>query len=213
MQPKSAERCPDCEPPDPRRVPGGLHPPLWAGIQDRSTGVGGPGRTRPPRTQPAGRVWPGALRRTAGRSTQADFEHGTPGRSAATERGQMAIRIRHTLCASLLVLWWAPWGIPRAAAEPSEACRNLAARFARAPDQMDLQALATLGSCVSGEIAGRVGGTAPSGAPEEEAPPPPAQGSQKGAATESDPWEPKPSQGRQYGEWPPPAPWGSPFDR
>jgi hypothetical protein len=123
----------------------------------------------------------------------------------------MSIRVSHAVGASLLVLWWAPWPTPAAAAEPTELCRNLAARFARAPDQLDLPGLATLGSCITGEIAERVGGTAPSGVPREASPAPAPTPAQETTpqqyAPASDQWERRPPAPRQYGTWPPPAPW------
>lgn len=118
----------------------------------------------------------------------------------------MGIGIRLGAGAIVLLLWLTLWGVRGAEAEPSEACRNLAARFAVAPEQLDLKALATLGTCLTTEIGERVGATGPSGTPQEETPTPPApQGraspppaSQQGTT---------PPQARQYGEWPLPAPW------
>jgi hypothetical protein len=108
--------------------------------------------------------------------------------------------------AIFLLLWVTPWGVREAVAEPSESCRNLAARFAAAPEQLDLRALAVLGTCLTTEIGERVGATGPSTAPQEEAPTPPAP--QVGASPLPAPrQEAPPPQARPYGEWPPPAPW------
>ena len=118
----------------------------------------------------------------------------------------MGIGIRLSASAIVFLLWLTLWGVRVAEAEPSEACRDLAARFAAAPGQLDLKALATLGTCLTTEIAERVGVTGPSAPPPEQTPtlpapqggvsPPPA--SQEGAS---------PPQARQYGAWPLPAPW------
>lgn len=121
----------------------------------------------------------------------------------------MGITMRLSAGAIVLLLWLTLWGVRGADAEPSEACRDLAARFAAAPEQLDLKALATLGSCLTTEIGERVGAAGTSAAPaapREETPTPPApQGgasppptSQQGAS---------PPQARQYGQWPLPAPW------
>ena len=118
----------------------------------------------------------------------------------------MGIGIRLGAGALVLGLWLMPWGARRADAEPSESCRNLAARFAAAPEQLDLKGLATLGTCLTTEIGERVGATAPSAVPREEAPTPPAP---PGAATPppaSREGTPRP-QAREYGAWPLPAPW------
>ena len=98
-----------------------------------------------------------------------------------------------------LLLWSLSWGIRGAEAAPSDACRTLAARFAVAPEQLDLKALAALGICLTGEIGERVGATEQAQAPEAEGAPPP----------EVLPPPPAPPQppAPPYGAWPPPAPW------
>jgi hypothetical protein len=118
----------------------------------------------------------------------------------------MGIGIRLGAGAIVLVLWVMPWGVRGAEAEPSESCRNLAARFAAAPEQLDLKALATLGTCLTTEIGERVGATGPSAAPREETPTPPApqeEPSPPPASREGT----SPPQARQYGDWPPRTPW------
>ncbi len=107
--------------------------------------------------------------------------------------------------AMALLLWSTPWEVPRAQAEPSQPCRDLAARFASAPGEMDVKDLATLASCLAAEIAARVGATGPSGVTPEEAPPPLMP-------PETAP-PPPPQEGtsqpltRRYGEWPTPPEW------
>ena len=108
--------------------------------------------------------------------------------------------------AFLLLLWPLSWGIGGAEAAPSDACRTLAARFAAAPEELDLRALATLGICLTGEIGERVGAIeqpeapeAESTPPQEAAPPPPAP--------PQPPPPPAPPPARPYGDWPSPAPW------
>lgn len=118
----------------------------------------------------------------------------------------MRTRIRLGATAIVLLLWLTLWGVREAEAEPSESCRNLAARFAAAPEQLDLKALATLGTCLTTEIGERVGATGPSAAPQEGTPTPPVP--QGGASPPPAPQqETSPPQARQYGQWPPPAPW------
>jgi len=116
--------------------------------------------------------------------------------------------------AIVLLLWSLAWGTQRAAAAPSDACRTLAARFAAAPEELDLRALAALGICLTGAIGERVGAIEPAEAPEAEvapppdvvpppaAPPPPPQAPPPLPVA---PWEPLPP--RPYGDWPPSAPW------
>lgn len=77
-----------------------------------------------------------------------------------------------------------------ASAEPSAACRDLAARFATGAAELDLGALAGLMTCVSAEMGARTGSAA--GAPPSESPAPP----------------PSPPVAREYGEWPASTPWG-----
>jgi hypothetical protein len=125
----------------------------------------------------------------------------------------MGIKIRLGAGAIVFLFWLTLWGVRPAVAEPSEACRDLAVRFATAPGQMDLKALATLGTCLTSEISERVGAPGPPAASPAETPPPPVpQGgasppptSQQGAS---------PPQAYQYGDWPLPAPsmesWPSP---
>ena len=118
----------------------------------------------------------------------------------------MGTRVRLGAGAIVFLLWLTLWGVREAEAEPSEACRDLAARFAAAPGQLDLKALATLGTCLTTEIAERVGAAEPSTGPREQTPAPPTPpggaspppASQEGAS---------PPQVRQYGQWPLPAPW------
>ena len=118
----------------------------------------------------------------------------------------MGVGIRLAAGAIVLALWSVLWSVRGAEAEPPESCRNLAARFASAPEELDVKALATLGSCLATEIAVRVGATGPSAAssgeaptpsaPQEEvAPPPPPQ---EGASQ---------PQTRRYGDWPAPPAW------
>ena len=120
----------------------------------------------------------------------------------------MRIGVRVGACTILLLLWLTLWGVSGAEAEPSEACRDLAARFAAAPEQLDLKALATLGTCLTAEIGERVGVTGPSAtspAPQGETPPPPAP--QGGTTPPASQQGISPPQARQYGQWPLPAPW------
>lgn len=115
----------------------------------------------------------------------------------------------------LLLFWSLPWGIQGAEAAPSDVCRTLAARFAAAPEELNLRELASLGICLTGEIGERVGATEPAEAPEAESPPPPAAISPPPPALPQPPppppplptapWEPLPL--RPYGDWPPAAPW------
>lgn len=129
-------------------------------------------------------------------------------RSVMTEEedGMMGIAIRLAACATVLLLWLTPWGVRGAEAEPSESCRNLAARFAVAPEQLDLKELATLGSCLTTEIGERVWATGPSAAPREETRVPPApQGEASPPPASREGTSPPPA--RQYGDWPPSAPW------
>jgi hypothetical protein len=120
----------------------------------------------------------------------------------------MRIEIRVGACTILLLLWLTLWAVPGAEAEPPEACRDLAARFAAAPEQLDLKALATLGTCLTNEIGERVGVTGPPVAPappQGETPPPLAPPG--GTSPPASQPEISPPQARQYGQWPLPAPW------
>ncbi len=98
---------------------------------------------------------------------------------------------------------------PGLAASPTE-CRDLAARFAEAPADLDLQSLAGLLTCVSAEIQDRAGGPpSPTPSPPEEAPAP--------TQTPAPPQASPPPRARD--QWPPPVPWGgdwppaSPWER
>lgn len=120
----------------------------------------------------------------------------------------MGVGIRLGAGAIVLALWSAPWGIRGAAAEPSESCRDLAARFAAAPQQMDVKELATLGTCLATELAQRVGATAPPAAsPSPEQPPAPSAPQGEGAPPSPSGERKALPQARPYGEWPQSAPW------
>jgi hypothetical protein len=97
-----------------------------------------------------------------------------------------------------LGLWLA--APPLAIAEPSAACRELAARFATAATELDLQALAGLMTCLSAEMQDRTGGpivVPPAGSP---APPPvPPRAGEPGEWQQSQ-WP--------QSQWPPSPPWG-----
>ncbi len=127
---------------------------------------------------------------------------------------QMEIGGRLVAGVILLLLWSLSWGIRGAEAAPSDACRTLAARFAAAPEQLDLKALAALGICLTGEIGERVGAIEQAEAPEaKSAPPPqvlqpsppPPQPPPPPPPPPVGPWEPLPP--RPYGDWPSSAPW------
>ena len=116
--------------------------------------------------------------------------------------------------AFLLLLWPLSWGIGGAEAAPSDACRTLAARFATAPEELDLRGLASLGICLTGEIGERVGAIEQPEAPEAESAPPPEVVPPPAAPPQPPPpppplpvapWEPLPP--RPYGDWPSSAPW------
>ena len=118
----------------------------------------------------------------------------------------MGMGIRLRVGATVLLLWVTLLAVRGADAEPSESCRNLAARFAAGPEQLDLKALATLGTCLATEIVERVGAAEPSPAPGGEAPAqqsPQAEASPPPASREGS----SPPQARRYGDWPLPAPW------
>ncbi len=74
------------------------------------------------------------------------------------------------------------WSITQAAPGPSDACRTLAAMYARAPEQFDAQALAALQACIAAEASDK---TEPPAAPVVP------------AIQEQSKWK----------EWPAPAPW------
>ncbi len=130
----------------------------------------------------------------------------------------MVVGVRLGVCCIVIGLSLAAWGVPRAGAEPAEACRDIAARFASAPEQLDLKALARLGACVTTEIGDRVGTTEPSATPREETAPPPLP-REEPAPAPAPPGEASASSDRRWGEWPAPAPWmenwppASPWDR
>jgi hypothetical protein len=104
------------------------------------------------------------------------------------------------LCVVVLALGlWLAAPAP-AIAEPSAECRDLAARFATAATELDLQALAGLMMCLSAEMQDRTGGSIGISPPGFPAPPP------------------SPPRAREPGEWspsqwppsqpPPSPPWG-----
>ena len=70
----------------------------------------------------------------------------------------LCTRPRVRLC--LVALVFGPWlSVPAPAlADPSAVCRDLAARFATAATELDLQALAGLMTCISAEMQDRTGG-------------------------------------------------------
>jgi hypothetical protein len=88
---------------------------------------------------------------------------------------------------ALFVLWQ---GSGPAAAS-SEACRSLAAIYARAPEQMGAQAKAALQNCLAIEAEEQAGAVRPSG--------PSSQDTPGASAPQS---EDTPQGGRQWGEWP-----------
>jgi hypothetical protein len=112
--------------------------------------------------------------------------------------------VRLSACSLFVFLGLASWAVDVAAAEPSESCRDLAARFATAPAQLDAKSLAKLGGCITNELGERAGAVEPPTPPEGAAPPPPPE-----------PAVPPPAPGvgtssplaRRYGDWPLPAPW------
>jgi hypothetical protein len=118
----------------------------------------------------------------------------------------MGIRVGLSACAVGLVLWLIPWGVRGAAAEPSDACRELSARFAGTPEQLDLQALARLGACLITEIGERLGAMEPSAGAREETP---SLLTPQGETASPSPTREgtSPPLARRRGEWPPPAPW------
>ncbi len=83
-------------------------------------------------------------------------------------------RIRISL--ALAALWLTAWGADPAHAGPSDACRDLAARFANSAEQFSLGSLASLIACVTAEIQDRAGGAEnpPPPAPQQDTSPPPA---------------------------------------
>jgi hypothetical protein len=118
------------------------------------------------------------------------------------------------VCSALVVLCLASWGADPAQADPSDACRDLAARFANSAGQLGLGPLAALIACVTAEIQERAeeAGTAPPLAPHQDVSPSPAlpPAPEPQAAT---------SPTREWGSWPLRAPWAfsppetSPWDK
>jgi hypothetical protein len=102
------------------------------------------------------------------------------------------------VCSALVALCLASWGADPAQADPSDACRDLATRFANAAGQLGLGPLTALITCVTTEIQARADdtGSAPPLTPQQDAPPPPAPDPQ----TSTPPT-------REWGEWPLRAPW------
>ncbi|MCX5734414.1 MAG: hypothetical protein NTW68_08830 [candidate division NC10 bacterium] len=105
-------------------------------------------------------------------------------------------RIRISL--AFAALWLTAWGADPAHANPSDACRDLAVRFANSADQIGLGPLASLIACVTAEIQDRAGDTesTPPSSPRQDTSPPPAPEPQ--AATPPT---------REWGSWPLRAPW------
>ena len=102
------------------------------------------------------------------------------------------------VCSVLAILFLVSWGAEPAQADTSDACRDLAARFATSAGQLGLGPLASLIACVTTEIQGRAGDAegAPPPAPQQDTSPPPAPEQQ--AVTPPT---------REWGEWPLRAPW------
>ncbi len=110
-------------------------------------------------------------------------------------------RVRLCLVALAFGLWLS---VPAPAfADPSAVCRDLAARFATAATELDLQALAGLMTCISAEMQDRAGGpivVPPSGVP---APPPSPSSARQSGGWPSSQWPPSPS---WDSTWPPVGP-------
>ncbi len=117
----------------------------------------------------------------------------------------MRIRALVIACALVVILGPASRGIDIVAAEPSAFCRNLAATFWTAPEQLDARSLARLGACVITEIEERVGATEPSMEPDAGAAPSPPPAAFLPPPVPSDAMESPVT--RRYGDWPPPATW------
>ncbi len=127
--------------------------------------------------------------------------------------------------------------VPDVQAQTADACRELAARFAEAPEQLSAENLVTLSQCVTLELAAR---TTAAAAPEGESPnpvvteaplPPPVPPNvfpsppvaspviaspiiptPEDAAAPPPPAPGQPAaapQPRAFGQWPPPARWGT----
>jgi len=110
------------------------------------------------------------------------------------------------VCSLFVSLGMAFWELDASAAEPTEACRALAARFSTAPGQLDLKSLATLGICVTMELGERAGATEPSTAPPGGAGPPPSS-PEVGGPPPAPGVNATPPPPRQYGAWPTPPSW------
>jgi len=143
--------------------------------------------------------------------------HIAPCRAATRESGGRAMksvrtrtRPRVRVCGLVLALGLWLSGLGSASAEPSAECRDLAARFANAPAELDLGALAGLMTCVGAEMQDRTGGRAlpPPPRPPEPVPPSPPPAPPPSPAPAPPP-SPPPSSFREA--WPPSAPWGSPW--
>lgn len=93
---------------------------------------------------------------------------------------------------ALFILWQ---GAGPAAAT-SEACRSLAALYARAPEQLDDQAKLALQNCLAAEAEEKSGAVQPSA--------PPSQDTSGGSTPQSGG---TPQQGHERGEWPVPPAW------
>ena len=91
------------------------------------------------------------------------------------------------------VLWLAVLGVGIVAADPTPACRNLAAWFATRPAELNTQSLSALGECVMQEIQAR-------GQSQETPQPPQAQGDSSSS-------EGPPPEAPGWGPWEAPAPW------
>jgi hypothetical protein len=106
------------------------------------------------------------------------------------------------VCSALAVLCLASWGADPAHADPSDACRDLAARFANSAGDLGVGSLASLITCVTAEIQGRADDAegAPPPAPQQVVPPPPTPppAPEQQAATPP---------AREWGSWPLRAPW------
>jgi hypothetical protein len=118
-------------------------------------------------------------------------------RARVTYRGQRASRL--CVCVLALGLWLA--APAPAIAEPSAECRDLAARFASAPGELDLQALAGLMTCLSAEMKDRTGGLIVVSPPRPPAPLLPPR------AGEPEEWAPSQWPASSWGpSWPPVGP-------
>jgi hypothetical protein len=112
--------------------------------------------------------------------------------------------VRTAIHAAFLALGLFGLGGGPVGAEPSEACRGLAARFASAPEELDSRSLAVLVLCASAEFGERMGVS-------EVAPPSSPQAEPAPAPVPEPPAAPPPR--RMYGEWPQPSPWSESWPR